>query len=116
MKQGTLKADAVTLASIEVNFMEPASGKMTAKAAFVGLSTGITHGWTTHQIWSPETLLKLKELKESMEIDLGAFHFIGGAQEVGGATRPATAPGGPPAGGLSEHLGGNQIEDAESIT
>ena len=113
MKQGTLKANAVKLASIEVNFMEPASGKMTAKAAFVSLTTGVTHGWTTHQVWSPQTLMKLRELTESMELDLGAFHFLGGAEDVVGAVGPTTTPGATPTGGLGEYLGENHKEDAD---
>lgn len=108
MKQGVPKIDAVKIGSITVELMNPPSGKMSAKAAFVNSKTGHTHGWTTHEVWSPATLLKLRELCASMEADLAAAHFEGGSvtePEAGifTSTEPAPSPVGPSMG-LMEHL------------
>ena len=44
MKKGTLRPNGITLASFEADFVNPPTGKMTAKAAFVNSETGATHG------------------------------------------------------------------------
>jgi len=115
MRKGTLKPNALAIASLEADFINPPTGKMTAKAAFVNLETGATHGWTTHQTWSPSTIQKLRELKDAMEADMAAAHFLeAGIEEPGGITMPATSSRVVSPGGLGEHLD-SQGEDAESI-
>lgn len=108
MRKGTLKPNSITLASFEADFFNPPTGKMTAKAAFVNTESGATHGWTTHQTWSPSTIQKLHELKEAMETDLAAAHFLDGASEEAPSSKPTGL-----AGGIGEHLASG--EDAESI-
>ena len=109
MKKGTLRPNGITLASFEADFVNPPTGKMTAKAAFVNSETGATHGWTTQQIWSPATIQKLGELKEAMEVDLAGAHFVNGEEDAGPAPRQQGL-----STGLGEHLASHQ-EDAESI-
>lgn len=86
---------------------------MKSKAAFVNSVTGNTHGWTTHHVWSPETLERLKKLRESMELDLAAAHFL----DVGEAPQAEVEETGTTtesSGGLGEHLG-RRMQDADPI-
>lgn len=98
----TVKFNAVRVAEITVSVIETPS-VISAKAAFVNTETGNTHGWTNCKSWSPETLEKLRELRECMERDISAIHFVDGA--IGPA---ATTSGGgirESFKGLGEHLG-----------
>ena len=117
MRKGILKPNAIAIASFEADFINPPTGKMTAKAAFINTESGASHGWTSHQIWSPSTLAKLKELKDSMEADLADAHFHEGGDEPGQHGPRGLSPTPPRqngAGGLGEHLD-PKGEDAEPI-
>ena len=63
----------VKAGEIHVSFFEK---KMKVKAAFVDdKKTGVTHGYTTHEAWSKETLFALEALKQAIERDLRKVHF-----------------------------------------
>jgi len=104
MIKGTAKIDGIALGEGTFSFLSPDS-KLTAKAAFISSTSGHTHGWTSAQGgWSKETLLKLKELRESMERDLAALHLSDVVEDVPGlSVSPSPAPRGP--SGLGEYLG-----------
>ena len=89
---------------------------MEAKAAFCGVESGMTHGWTNGTTWSPATMAKLGELFASIEQDLAGLHFDGGGSP---ATASATVTAGTAAdqkepGGVSEWLG-NKSDDAQPL-
>jgi hypothetical protein len=107
MIRGTAKFDGIALGELQANFLGT-NTKLTAKAAFVSSESGFTHGWTTMEQWSPETLSKLKELRTLMEADLARVHFSGAA----GPASPGLHFSSPvPEGGLGEYVNG----DAPSI-
>ncbi len=119
MKLGVLKVDAVKVGAFEVDLMNPPSGKLTAKAAFINSKTGHTHGWTNHMVWSPATLLKLRELVESMELDLASAHFVEGGEAsstTGGGLFESSPQHSEPNSprGLGEHLE-SSTKDADPI-
>lgn len=110
MKTGTLKADGLIVAEINITFLRGPAPKMDAKAAIVNSSAGQTHGWTTASgNWSPETLERLAALRESMESDMAKEHFVQekGLSTIGGSTPNNTTGSGD--GGLGEHLGGEEV-------
>ena len=74
--RGTPKFDGIVVASFEADF-KATTIKLDAEAAFVDTRSGETHGWTrgSGHNWSKETMLKLQELRESMETDLAQRHF-----------------------------------------
>lgn len=98
MIRGSAKFDGIAIGNISVDFLGPTL-TMTCKAAFVDSTSGNTHGYTTGASWSPETIQKLKELKEAMERDLGRVHFAGE-----GTTTPLGASTTAEASGIGEHL------------
>lgn len=112
MKTGTLKATAIRVAEIDISFMD-SSVKFDAKIAFVNPESGATHSWTTHRSWSGPTLSKLRELRESMEADVAAAHFVGGggATETQGVTAPVSSQA---PQGIGEMLGALH-KDADQI-
>jgi hypothetical protein len=97
MIRGTAKFDGLAVGELSANLLGPMA-KLTAKAAFINSETGHTHGWTTNEQWSPETIVKLRELRAAMEADLARIHFGDGLVEKGEVF------GGQVPGGLSEHL------------
>lgn len=97
MVHGTAKFDGIALGEFTVNFLGPTT-KVVAKAAFVGTQSGHTHGWTTNEQWSPETMQKLGELRAAMESDLARVHF------TGGDVASSSGVFGGQIGGLGEHL------------
>ena len=97
MIRGTAKFDALAIGELTVNFLGPTT-KVVAKAAFVASETGHTHGWTTNESWSPETIQKLRELRQAMEMDLAKIHFGDGVSAI--ATEGLQVP----AAGLGEFL------------
>lgn len=107
--QGTLAADTLKIAKVEVNYLQNPV-KIHALAALVNDKTGATVAWTEGAggVWSQDTLAKLRELVESMESDIAAHVFIEGAAASPAAQRgkPGLVPG------LGEHVGG---EEAPSI-
>jgi hypothetical protein len=100
MIPGTPKFNALVVAEIAIDFLKSTAK---AKAAFINTLSGETHGWTegSNTIWSEQTKIKLRELRESMEIDLAVVHF-GDTQRTG--TAPTSSPF-PTNDGLGEHLG-----------
>jgi len=111
MIRGTAKFNGLALGELTANFIaNPGGAALTAKAAFVDVTTGRTHGWTTSTGgWSLETLGKLEELRTLMEKDLAVLHFSEG-QDPLETTSKGISPG--ISGGLSGHLGG---DDAPSL-
>ena len=104
MIRGTPQFDGIAAGEVSMNFMG-ASFRMTAKAAFVNSKTGQTHGWTTHETWSPAIIEKVKELRALLEAEIAQSHF----SDVDGARTPGikfTKESEPPAG-LGEHLSAN---------
>lgn len=99
MIRGTAKFDGLAIGELSANLLGP-TVKLTAKAAFVDSGSGNTHGWTTNESWSPETMSKLRELRAAMEQDLARMHFGEGLTE-----RSEVFGGQTPSGGLGEHLG-----------
>jgi hypothetical protein len=75
---GTPRFDSLVIATMEADFRNPTTA-FTARAAFVNTKDGATHGWTdaSGSVWSKQTMGKLKELRESMERDLGKLHLEG---------------------------------------
>jgi hypothetical protein len=107
--KGTLKADALKLGKLEISWLQSPM-KLTVLAALVNESQGSTHAWLdgTGIQWSKETKEALDALKEAIERDLAATHFVGGSETT-------TLPSGlrMPTAGLGEHLGA--ADDAPSV-
>jgi len=99
--KGTLRADELVVARIEVDLLvNPA--KVHASAALVSSEGGETLAWTEADggAWSKETMKKLQELRSSMEEDLARVLF---QKEVKRAANKEEER----VGGLGEHLGEN---------
>ena len=108
MIRGQAKFDGITMGEFSANFLSP-TVELKCKAAFINQGTGATHGWTNGASWSPETIQKLNELKESMEKDLGKVHFVGGGESFfSGNSTSSGGTMGP--SGLGEH-----IDDAPQV-
>jgi hypothetical protein len=106
MIQGSAKFDAIVVGEFTASFIGPTTD-FKAKAAFVNSKTGQTHGWTSNQTWSKETIIKLLELRALMETDLGALHLENGGQVLEVPTQPRNPPA---PTGLSEHVGDGGLE------
>lgn len=98
--KGSPVFDALAMLSLEAGF-RPLSLKGTA--AFVNSTTGGTHGWTSANgsIWSNETVELLKQLAQSMELDLAREHLGISVQAPRETPRMVIEDE-----GLAEHLGG----------
>ncbi len=109
--RGTLKADGLTVARINIDFLQNPV-KVHALAALVMTQGGQTLGWTEGDAgtFSPETMEKLQELRLAMEQDLAKRAFVEQAA-VSGATQRGNQ--GIDMGGLGEHVGTSV--DAPSI-
>lgn len=83
--------NGIAVGDLTVNFLDTPA-KVVVKAAFINTKTGATHGWTTCQQWSNETMAKLKELRECLEQDLSVVHFADSSSNS--AVVPATAKNG----------------------
>lgn len=106
--RGTLKADALAIGRISIDFLQNPI-KIHALAALVAeTQAGQPLGWTegTGAMFSSETMVKLRELRDSMERDMAKrlFHEGGAASGVSGERGVAI-------GGLAEHLnnGAHQV-------
>jgi hypothetical protein len=99
------KFDHVAVGSFTADFFAGPSPVMKAKAAFADSKTGCTYGWTSNETWSPHTLEKLRELRQSMEEDLAVIHFEdGGTAQVARTLEvPKAAPVHNGEGGIGEH-------------
>ncbi len=99
--RGTLKSDALVIARINIDFMTNPAKVFAAAALIVEKQIAQPIGWTeSSSAWSPETLSKLRDLRESMERDLARALFVEGASDA-----PSPQPAGVVMpGGLSEHL------------
>ena len=89
-----------------VSFFGP-SVSLVAKAAFVSSETGQTHGYTTHERWSPAVTEKLNELRALLEREIACVHFADLHAEEGAKAgqlrgRGRRKPSGPPAEGAGE--------------
>jgi hypothetical protein len=92
--RGTSKIDAITIGTLNANFLAgPGAISLETKVAFVNSKTGQTHGWTDYKgPWSPAVTAKLKELAEVMEKEIGALHFAD-TDDIS-TSRPSEATGG----------------------
>lgn len=110
MRQGrSMKANAIRLTKLEIDLLDPPSGRATAQAALISTTNGVTYGWMKYQTFSEATQRKMTELIAAVEEDMARFAFE--ETESGGATiAPTTSSG----GGLSEHLQEGAV-DAEQV-
>lgn len=76
---GTPKFNGIAIATISVDFFSKPTTVVSAKAAFIHTEKEATYGWTegTGNVWSQETMQKLKDLRASMELDLAKVHLDG---------------------------------------
>lgn len=105
--KGTLKANALELSRLEVDWRQSPL-KCVATAALVNTEQGSTHAWLTSAgvQWSKDTAVALQQLKACLERDLADAHLVeGGASEL---TTPDVT-----SGGLGEHFG--ETDDAPSV-
>jgi hypothetical protein len=109
MIKGYAKFDSLAVGEFSASFLGT-NLKLECKAAFVDSKTGQTHGWTANQTWSPPVIAKLKELRELMEMDLGAIHLEGGGETVPNTVTPQRSAQAPT--GLGEHVNEGGIEQA----
>jgi hypothetical protein len=101
MIKGHAKFDGLAIGEFTAIFIGPTLD-FKAKAAFIDTTTGQTHGWTSNQTWSRAVVEKLHELKQLMEIDLGALHLEAGGEPPRDAV--AAQPGSAHTG-LGEYVG-----------
>ncbi len=104
MIDGNPKYTGLTIGEFTCNLLG-STVKLTAKAAFVDPRTGTTHGWTTCDSWSQETMEKMREFSAAMEADLARQHFQGYAPAT--TALDISKPAGVPSGGLGEHVTGD---------
>jgi len=111
MRRGVMKPDGVRVLELKCSFINPPSGGLTAKAAFVDSKTGHTHGFTEHMVWSPDTLLKLRALRDAMELDLQAAHFTDPEESPIASVKKEDG------GGLADHLsdGDSTRKEADQV-
>lgn len=101
MKTGTPLFDGIAIGELTANLMKgPGVVELSAKAAFVNSKTGRTHGWTSHNTWSPAVVAKLKELTDLMEEEVAQVQFSGYEKGSFGGQSSSTEPR-----GLADHLG-----------
>jgi hypothetical protein len=74
---GTPKFSTLSVAEIQADF-KGSNVVLTCKAGFVDRNTNVTHGWTRGEgaVWSRTTIDALVALREAMEQDLAAKHFV----------------------------------------
>lgn len=94
MITGTMKADALTIGAITIDFLT-ANPKIHAKAALIVRGeaqrvVGFTEGHG--ELWTAETLRKITELLECMEKDMARVLFVSDAAPTVGAVK--AEPGG----------------------
>lgn len=79
--RGTLKANALQLGKLEVNWLQSPM-KLGVLAALVNTERGSTHAWLDGSgvQWSKETTEALNHLRTCIEADLANVHFEGGAE------------------------------------
>jgi len=102
--RGTLKADSLVVARIEVDFLlNPV--KVHALVTFVDTEGGQTLGYSNGEsaMWSQATMRKVQELRDAMEQDFAERLFTE-RQHVASIGTTAGA-GGLAVSGLGEHLG-----------
>lgn len=106
--KGTLKGDTLKLGKLDISWLQSPM-KLTVLAALVNEDQGSTHAWLdgTGVQWSKETKEALDALKQCIENDLAAVHFVGGSET-------STAPSGLRVpSGLGEYLATS--DDAPSV-
>jgi hypothetical protein len=93
---GTPKFDSIFLGEIQIDLLASPDIRMQATAGYLDSKTGRRFG-STNKLgsWSPETLLRLNALIESIETDVAADIFEGVATG-GGLTTIATPIDGVP--------------------
>lgn len=91
--------DAVAILEVERISFVGQDFPLVAHGAFINTKTGNTYGSTTCRRWSPRTMDLLKELRASMEEDLGRLVF----EADGGNNSPVKRMAEP--SGIGEHAG-----------
>lgn len=101
--KGVPKFDSITMGDLTADFKK-ATISLSGVAAFVDSESGQTHGWTKGEgpVWSKDTMLKLQDLKESMERDLAKVHM---SEDTIRADGDRTKPGLEFPSGIGEHVG-----------
>jgi hypothetical protein len=88
---GAPKFDSIFLGEIQIDLHATPDIRMQAVAGYLDSKTGRRFGSTTKMgSWSPDTLLKLNALIESIETDVAADIFEGVA--TGGGDRTIATP------------------------
>ena len=82
----TCKIDGVMVGEVELNLLGH-TAVMNAKYALVNSNTGDRMGLGHRNVWSEATVLKVKEMIESMEKDICKDIFTGGAT-IGSVVEP----------------------------
>jgi hypothetical protein len=97
--QGSLRANTIAMARLEVDFLQNPV-KVHAVVGLASSESGQTHAWASgdSNLFSEDTLRKLRELCDAMETDF-ARKLFGDGEARAETVRAA------PAGGLAEHLG-----------
>ena len=87
--QGKPKFDAIFLGEIQLNVLSFPDIHLSVTAGYIDSKTARRYG-SMNKLggWSPETLRKLNEFLESVELDVAAEVFDGGA--TGGGQEPLT--------------------------
>ena len=113
MKTGTPKFTGVALANMSADFMKPVV-ELEGQVAFVDPTSGGTYAWTKFKQWSPQTLQKLRELRDSMEQD-SANYFLSDSQSVEEVAVVQPKPQGKGLGSPPRGLGDYLEESADTI-
>lgn len=88
---GSPKFDSIFLGEIQIDLFAVPDIRMQATAGYVDSKTGRRYGSMTKLgTWSPETLLRLNALIESIETDVAAEVFEG--VTTGGGQDPIATP------------------------
>ena len=106
MIAGTPKFNGIAIGSLSANANRPTL-HLEATAGFVDSKSGETYGWTKGdgQLWSRATMMKLRELMDSMEEDLAKRHFSDDGLRSSGSTKEV----GLDVGGIAEHCNAEPV-------
>jgi hypothetical protein len=87
--QGRPKFDAIFLGEVTLNVLAFPDVHLSVTAGYIDSKSGRRYGSMTKLGgWSPETLRKLNDFLEALEVDVAAEVFDGGA--TGGGQEPLT--------------------------
>lgn len=70
MQKGSLKADAIALSSVSINFMTDSAVHIEAEAKFISTEDGRTYGTSKSTQFGKEVREKIAELQEAIELSM----------------------------------------------